>query len=120
MPAPGEQRSARQQYCNNLQPCLEGQLEQSFAVLCRQGRLERSCAAAGSAAGPCGVLPRGSARWSLVAGGLRFGVVVARFNDLVTKPLLEGVLEGFERHGVPREEVEVRTCAELVLVLFVK
>ncbi|KAK9830893.1 hypothetical protein WJX81_002120 [Elliptochloris bilobata] len=44
---------------------------------------------------------------SLSAGGLRFGVVVARFNDLVTKPLLEGVLEGFERHGVPREEVEV-------------
>ena len=61
---------------------------------------------------------------SLVAGSLRFGVVVARFNDLVTKPLLEGVLEGFERHGVPREEVEVRTLAgrcsvHLVLVLFI-
>ena len=56
---------------------------------------------------------------SLVAGGLRFGVVVARFNDLVTKPLLEGVLEGFERHGVHREEVEVRTraCAELCVFL---
>ncbi len=45
---------------------------------------------------------------SLSASGLRFGCVVARFNDLVTKPLLEGVLEGFERHGTPREEVDVR------------
>ena len=45
---------------------------------------------------------------SLSASGLRFGCVVARFNDLVTKPLLEGVLEGFERHGTLREEVDVR------------
>ncbi len=44
---------------------------------------------------------------SLVSNGLRFGVVVARFNELVTKPLLEGVLEGLERHGTARSEVQV-------------
>ena len=74
--------------------------------------------------GPAVCRPAAAHVGSLVAGGLRFGVVVARFNDLVTKPLLEGVLEGFERHGVPREEVEVRTRAErcavcLVLLLFI-
>lgn len=37
----------------------------------------------------------------------KFGVVVGRFNDLVTKLLLEGALEAFERHGVQRENVEV-------------
>ena len=40
-------------------------------------------------------------------------MVVARFNDLVTKPLLEGVLEGFERHGTPREDVEVRASMQV-------
>lgn len=44
---------------------------------------------------------------SLSSNGLRFGVVVARFNELVTKPLLEGVLEGLERHGTVRDEVQV-------------
>ncbi len=44
---------------------------------------------------------------SLTSSGLKFGVVVARFNELVTKPLLEGVLEGLERHGTAREEVQV-------------
>ena len=48
---------------------------------------------------------------SLSSSGLRIGVVVARFNELVTKPLLEGVLEGLERHGTPREEVQVRSAA---------
>lgn len=44
---------------------------------------------------------------SLVGTGLKFGVVVARFNDLVTKLLLEGALEHFERHGVPASDVDV-------------
>jgi 6,7-dimethyl-8-ribityllumazine synthase len=39
--------------------------------------------------------------------GMRFGVVVARFNSLVTKQLLEGALEDFERHGVHAEDVDV-------------
>lgn len=45
---------------------------------------------------------------SLIGQGMKFGIVVARFNDLVTKLLLEGALEHFERHGVPRSDVDVR------------
>lgn len=35
----------------------------------------------------------------LSATGLRFGVVVARFNHLVTDRLLEGALDALSRHG---------------------
>lgn len=38
---------------------------------------------------------------------MRFGVVVARFNSLVTKQLLEGAHETFERHGVSSANVDV-------------
>lgn len=48
---------------------------------------------------------------SLVGTGLKVGVVVARFNDLVTKPLLEGALEAFSRHGVSQDDVDVRALA---------
>ena len=34
------------------------------------------------------------------AQGLRIGVVVARFNDLVTSKLLSGCLDCLSRHGV--------------------
>lgn len=44
---------------------------------------------------------------SLVGTGMKFGIVVARFNDLVTKLLLEGALEDFQRHGVPRSDIDV-------------
>lgn len=43
----------------------------------------------------------------LDAGGKRFGVVVARFNDLVTRPLLDGVLSGLARHGAAADAVDV-------------
>lgn len=33
----------------------------------------------------------------LTASGMRFGVVVGRFNDLVTKLLLEGCMSSLER-----------------------
>ena len=36
---------------------------------------------------------------ALQASGMRFGVVVGRFNSLVTDLLLNGCLEAFERHG---------------------
>ncbi|XP_057872574.2 6,7-dimethyl-8-ribityllumazine synthase, chloroplastic isoform X2 [Cryptomeria japonica] len=38
--------------------------------------------------------------------GLRF-VVAARFNDIITKPLVEGALEGFRRHSVREEDIDV-------------
>lgn len=44
----------------------------------------------------------------LTAGpGQRFAVVVARFNELVTRQLLAGALDGFRRHGVTGDDVDV-------------
>ena len=39
--------------------------------------------------------------------GLRMGVVVARFNDFVTRPLLTGALETLARHGVADAAITV-------------
>ncbi len=39
--------------------------------------------------------------------GTRYGVVVAKFNSLITKGLLEGAMETFESHGVPADNVDV-------------
>ena len=41
------------------------------------------------------------------ASGLRFGIVASRFNDLVTRRLLEGALDGLRRHGVDDAAVDV-------------
>jgi 6,7-dimethyl-8-ribityllumazine synthase len=41
------------------------------------------------------------------AGSPRFAIAVARFNDLVTRPLLAGALDGFARHGAGWEAVDV-------------
>jgi 6,7-dimethyl-8-ribityllumazine synthase len=43
----------------------------------------------------------------LVATGLRFGIVVSRWNEFVTGRLLEGALDGLERHGAASESVDV-------------
>jgi hypothetical protein len=40
----------------------------------------------------------------------RYGVVVGRFNDLVTKLLLEGAKGAFAAHGVSMSNVEVSLC----------
>jgi 6,7-dimethyl-8-ribityllumazine synthase len=42
-----------------------------------------------------------------VAPGTRFAVVVARFNDFFTRPLLEGALAAFRRHGADEALVDV-------------
>ncbi|OAG28623.1 6,7-dimethyl-8-ribityllumazine synthase [Thermodesulfatator autotrophicus] len=39
--------------------------------------------------------------------GLRFGVIVGRFNSLITKKLLEGAFDALSRHGVSEENIEV-------------
>ncbi|CAN4095619.1 unnamed protein product [Withania somnifera] len=41
------------------------------------------------------------------AKGHRFAVVVARFNDLITKKLLEGALETFKSYSVREEDIDV-------------
>ncbi len=46
----------------------------------------------------------------LNASGARFAVVASRFNDLVTKSLLEGALDTLRRHGVEDDAIEVAWC----------
>ncbi|XP_060173731.1 6,7-dimethyl-8-ribityllumazine synthase, chloroplastic-like [Lycium barbarum] len=41
------------------------------------------------------------------AKGHRFAVVVARFNDLITKKLLEGALDTFKNYSVREEDIDV-------------
>ncbi|XP_073155935.1 6,7-dimethyl-8-ribityllumazine synthase, chloroplastic [Henckelia pumila] len=41
------------------------------------------------------------------AEGLRFAIVVARFNEIVTKPLLEGALKTFKQYSVKEEDIDV-------------
>jgi len=43
----------------------------------------------------------------LLGKGLKFGLVVSRFNDFFTKKLLEGAQDALLRHGVSQEDVEV-------------
>jgi len=44
---------------------------------------------------------------TLLAAGLKIGIVVARFNAFVTERLLEGALDAFQRHGGNAADVEV-------------
>ena len=44
---------------------------------------------------------------SLDGSGLRIGVVVSRFNSVVTERLLEGALDGLRRHGVAEDRIRV-------------
>ncbi|MEZ4273214.1 MAG: 6,7-dimethyl-8-ribityllumazine synthase [Myxococcota bacterium] len=42
-----------------------------------------------------------------IGSGLRFGVVVARFNSFVTQQLVNGALDGFRRHGVEENHIDI-------------
>jgi 6,7-dimethyl-8-ribityllumazine synthase len=41
------------------------------------------------------------------AGGMRFGIVVARFNELVSQRLLDGAVDALTRHGARQEDLDV-------------
>ena len=43
----------------------------------------------------------------LDAAGLRFAIVVSRFNSLITDKLLAGAMEALQRSGAAKEDVEV-------------
>mgnify|MGYP000232922104 CR=1 FL=1 len=43
----------------------------------------------------------------LVGEGLRFGIVVGRFNEFITQKLLSGAMDALIRHGVAEDDVEV-------------
>lgn len=44
---------------------------------------------------------------NLVGEGLKIGIVVGRFNDLITMRLLEGAKDALKRHGVKEEDVSL-------------
>ena len=43
----------------------------------------------------------------LIGEGLRIGIVVARFNELLSNRLLAGALDALKRHGVAEDAVDV-------------
>lgn len=43
----------------------------------------------------------------LVGEGLKFGIVVGRFNEFVSQKLLTGALDALKRHGVLESDIEV-------------
>ncbi|GGG20375.1 6,7-dimethyl-8-ribityllumazine synthase [Paenibacillus aceti] len=43
----------------------------------------------------------------LVSEGLKYAIVVGRFNEFITSKLLSGALDALQRHGVKDEEVHV-------------
>jgi len=44
---------------------------------------------------------------SLIGKGKKFGIVVARFNEFISRKLLEGAVDCLSRHGVPDENIIV-------------
>ena len=44
---------------------------------------------------------------SLVASGLRFGIVVSRFNEFITSRLQAGAVDALKRHGASDLEIKV-------------
>ncbi|MGO4539775.1 6,7-dimethyl-8-ribityllumazine synthase [Paenibacillus sp. YIM B09110] len=43
----------------------------------------------------------------LVSEGLKYGVVVGRFNEFISSKLLGGALDAFKRHGAAEDDVEI-------------
>lgn len=43
----------------------------------------------------------------LVAEGLKFGIVAARFNEFITGKLVSGALDALQRHGASVDDVEI-------------
>ena len=43
----------------------------------------------------------------LVAQGLKFGIIVGRFNEFIGGKLLSGALDALKRHGVEESEIEI-------------
>ncbi len=55
----------------------------------------------------------------LVGKGLKFAVVVSRFNELITNRLLEGVRDALLRHGVDEKDIDIAWtpgCFEIPLI----
>lgn len=44
---------------------------------------------------------------NLVSEGLKFGIIVGRFNEFIGSKLLDGALDGLKRHGVKEEDIDI-------------
>lgn len=44
---------------------------------------------------------------ALLGKGLKFGVVVSRFNEFITKKLLDGAQDALHRHGVNQADIDI-------------
>jgi 6,7-dimethyl-8-ribityllumazine synthase len=44
---------------------------------------------------------------NVTAQGLKFGIIAARFNDFITGRLVEGALDGLQRHGASEGDIEI-------------
>ncbi|MCK4723856.1 MAG: 6,7-dimethyl-8-ribityllumazine synthase [Dehalococcoidia bacterium] len=58
---------------------------------------------------------------TLLGEGLRFGIVLSRFNEFITTRLLEGAQDALVRHGVKEDDIEVaRTPGSFEIPLIAK
>ena len=58
---------------------------------------------------------------TLLGEGLRFGIVLSRFNEFITTKLLEGAQDALVRHGVKEDDIEVaRTPGSFEIPLIAK
>lgn len=46
----------------------------------------------------------------LQAGKARFAIVASRFNDIITRRLIEGAIDCLERHGAAADQYDVYLC----------
>ncbi len=56
---------------------------------------------------------------TLLGEGLRFGLVVSRFNEFITTRLMEGAQDALARHGVAEQDIEISWtpgCFEISLI----
>ncbi|MGE5422020.1 MAG: 6,7-dimethyl-8-ribityllumazine synthase [Ignavibacteriales bacterium] len=44
---------------------------------------------------------------NLIGEGLKFGLVISRFNEFITQKLLGGAMDALTRHGVAEKDIEV-------------
>ncbi|MDP4096692.1 6,7-dimethyl-8-ribityllumazine synthase [Paenibacillus sp. P96] len=44
---------------------------------------------------------------NLVSSGIKYGIVVGRFNEFITNKLLSGALDALKRHGAADDEISV-------------
>jgi 6,7-dimethyl-8-ribityllumazine synthase len=55
----------------------------------------------------------------LIGKGLKFGVVVSRFNEVITGRLLDGAKDALLRHGVDEQDIDIAWtpgCLEISLI----